>query len=491
MTEAKLILHMREGITVTSERQKRDKRDLDRTNTKSREERREKASVRWKLRPIEQYENHKSDITENDLKNRVKTIREFDDYLSEKVNPQTDSEVLDPRDAVQQDVEDFIENELDPDPDTRPTTVRDKLKYISEFYTILNKKSAYAGNPVTEPLKEYRETHDFETDRPYIPKHRINKFLDWLDRPLSRALWILAFKLGIRTGECVNLDLHCLNIDHPVFEQIIKEHNIKLHSKVRDRPDTIFVYSGFNSGTEIPNEDTAGRKDSGEVRHDGNKRKNDDGSVLPLDSETKTALIEWLLVRPSTARQNLEVHPVFTVGSRKVRRLRGGSLRNKLWRATRTVDSIQHFAEEESLAGENCPACGKDQLVESNPSDAERPGRRFRCRECGETHWRSIYWGSDLGQAQRVTYHQGRHSFSSAHNPTNSGLHDDSIPNEVRKKAIRGDDNDQGDTEDTVYIEGKYRDFEADVRQPYLNGIYKFGVYDNPIPAVGEGWEQQ
>jgi len=77
----------------------------------------------------------------------------------------------------------------------------------------------------------------------------------------------------------------------------------------------------------------------------------------------------------------------------------------------------------------------------------------------------------------------------------NSDLHDGVIPKTVRTDAIRGDSNKQGDTEDQVYIEDQYQDFEKDVREPYLHGaeradgIYKFGLYDNPIPAVGEGWE--
>jgi hypothetical protein len=77
----------------------------------------------------------------------------------------------------------------------------------------------------------------------------------------------------------------------------------------------------------------------------------------------------------------------------------------------------------------------------------------------------------------------------------NSDLYDGVIPKAVRTEGIRGDDNNQGDTEDKVYIGDQYRDFEADVREPYLygvegaDGIYKFGLYHDPIPAVGEGWD--
>jgi len=70
------------------------------------------------------------------------------------------------------------------------------------------------------------------------------------------------------------------------------------------------------------------------------------------------------------------------------------------------------------------------------------------------------------------------------------------IPKAVRTEAIRGDSNNQGDTEDQIYIEDQYQNFEKDVREPYLHGvegadgIYKFDLYDDPIPAVGEGWNR-
>jgi integrase len=482
------------AITVTNsqeESKRRNERDLDRVNTKAKQERGEKAEIEWRLRPIEKFKDTKDHLTERDLNNRVRIVERFEKYLLEKINPKTDHEILGPRDAVDQDIEDFIENELDPDPNTVSATVDTQLTRLREFYKTLDKNDAYAGNPVNEPLKEYRKNNDTGSDRPYIPKNRIDEFLNWCDHPLTRALWILAFKLGPRSGEAVNIDLWCVNIDHLIYDQIIENHDIQLHPKIRDRPDTVFVYGQFNEGDEVPSGETTGSKKNGEVRSSGNKRKRDQGSVLPVDSELKTALVEWMLVRPSTAHQNTEIHPLFTIGTGEVKRPLAATIENKLWRnKTDMIDNIQRFAEEESLEGENCPTCGADQLIKRNPADAERPGRRFRCRECEEIHWRSIFWDGDLKQSQRVTYHQGRHSFSSAHNPTNSGLHGNSIPDAVRKKAIRGDSNNEGDTEDTVYIEGKYRDFEADVRQPYLDGIYKFGIYDNPIPAVGEGWEQ-
>ena len=88
-----------------------------------------------------------------------------------------------------------------------------------------------------------------------------------------------------------------------------------------------------------------------------------------------------------------------------------------------------------------------------------------------------------------MTYHLGRHYFSNAHSPAKTNLHDGAIPDFVRKKRIRGDSNRDGDTEDLEYMDKSHENYDRDVREPYLDGIYKFGIYESVIPAVGEGWE--
>jgi hypothetical protein len=88
-----------------------------------------------------------------------------------------------------------------------------------------------------------------------------------------------------------------------------------------------------------------------------------------------------------------------------------------------------------------------------------------------------------------VTFHEARHYFTNGHDPRATKLHDGAIPDKIRKKRIRGDSDNDGDTEDGTYKDKNYEDYDGDVRQPYLDGIYKFNIYDDPIPAVGEGWD--
>jgi predicted RNA-binding Zn-ribbon protein involved in translation (DUF1610 family) len=417
-------------------------------------------------------------------------IQDFEKFLLTEIALQYDGpdEIQGVRDAVADDVRDYRDNHLKPNDSLNTGTIEGKLDCLREFYKKLEEKKAIAGNPVQKPLSEFRENHNTEADRPYIPFARMQYFLQWLDHPFSRAAWLLALKNGVRNGEEINIDLRCLNIAHPVFDEIIEQHGVVLDPRIRDKPDTILIYGSFNEKTEMPNGDTPGFSGDGEIRKVGNKRKQEDGSIIPIDSELKTALIEWLLARHPTHHK--DVHPLFTLGgSNMVRRIHQESFREKLWGRYSFPDSIRNFSAEETL--DECPDCG-GAVIEENLKSGEKTGRRFECMACGETHWRSIHWDHGLQTEQKVTHHQGRHYFSSAHSPKNSGLHDGIIPDSIRKKEIRGDDNKQNeDTEDAVYIEGQYQDFESDVREPYLDGIYKFGVYDDVIPAVGEGWEQQ
>jgi len=472
-----------------NQEEKSEKRDTSRVNTRTREERREQAEREWRLRPIEQFlKEREGEITSSDLQSKERTVRRFDRYLHEEIAPRVNASILDLRDVVEADIALFRDDELKPDPSLADRTVANKLGALSHFYNILEENNAFAGNPVKGPLKTFKQNHNLESDRPHIPFHRMQRFVNWLTLPFSRAFWLSGFKHGTRFSEVINIDLRCLHIDHPVFWQIVENHDVRLDPRVRDKPDTLLIYEGFNEGDEIPNEETPGPETEGEIRDSakGNKRKEDGGSILPLDSELKTALIEWLLVRPPT--HNHVVNPLFVfAGSNNVRRPTDDGINMRLWQQDSYTDSIQHFGAEESL--DECPDCGGS-VIEENLEQGEKPGRRFRCRDCRTEHWRSIYWDNGLVTEQKMTYHVARHYFSNAHSPAKSELHDGAIPDRIRKKRIRGDSDNDGDTEDQTYMTASYEQYDEDVREPYLDGIYKFDLYDSVIPAVGEGWQR-
>jgi hypothetical protein len=196
----------------------------------------------------------------------------------------------------------------------------------------------------------------------------------------------------------------------------------------------------------------------------------------------KTAFIEWLLVRPNTF--HLEISPLFTNRVQSPDRVSYDVFAEHIWLRD-YPDSVQRFSKEESLT--ECPDCGTP-VREENRAAGGRTGRQYYCSHCQKTHWRTIHWEEGLPTAQKVTYHQFRHYFSDAHRVGKSEIHDGEIPDKIRKKRIRGDKKVSGDTDERVYEHKQHEDWEVDVRQPYLENIYKFGIYDDPIPAVGEGW---
>jgi len=463
-------------------------RDLTRANTAIREQRRAEAEKEWRKNPIEQFVSFKRQSrSDKDVDTMLREIRKFEAFLLNEIAPESELEINGVRDVVKRDVRSFRDEVLKPDTNLKDRTIADYLGLLSQFYNILNDHNAIVGNPVNKPLKEFRDNHDLDPDRPHIPFNRMQTFLNWLTLPFARAFWLAGVKHGTRKSEAINVDLRCLHIDHPIFWEIIDNHDVQIDPRIRDLPDTMLIYGKFNKGDEIPNENTPGPETEGEIRDKaaGNKRFEEGGSILPVDSEFKTALIDWLMSRPPT--YELTVNPLFVSdGSKSVERIGANGMQLRLWSGDYYTDSVQNFAAEERI--EECPTCGGS-VIEENLASGEKTGRRFRCRNCRQTHWRSIYWESGLDTEQKMTYHVARHYFTNLHDPGKTELHDGAIPDKVRKKRIRGDSERSGDTEDDTYKDKAYENYDTDVREPYLNGIAKFGIYDEVIPAVGEGWE--
>lgn len=460
-------------------------------DSKIRQQRKEETDQEWKDSPVKKYREQR-DVVKTQKRREDLAIKRLTNHLEESDEIPGGTGV---RDVITADIRSFVDEELDPDPDLSDTSVIDYLALLSKMYNVLIRNNSIASNPVGRVLAEERKRRDLEPpNRPYIPFENMEKFLRWLQTPRARAFHLNGLKQSSRIGETINIDLRCMNIAHPIFRELIEEYDVTLDPRVRDKPDSILIYGSFNAGDTIPNDETPGQQNDGEVRDTGNKRKERGGSVIPVDSEFKTALIEWFLVRPPTYSQT--VHPLFPSmtpakkGSHKgnYKRWNHKNARRALFRSSTFQDSVKNYGKHRAL--EDCPIC-QGAVAEYNPKGANRTGRRYECKNCGETHWRSILWDNDLETPQKVTYHAFRHYFSDAHRPNSSQIHQDYIIETVRKYRVRGD-YDSGDTDTEVYKHKQNQDWEKDVREPYLDGIYKFGIYDDSqlIPAVGEGWKQ-
>jgi len=95
-----------------------------------------------------------------------------------------------------------------------------------------------------------------------------------ITHPMWHSLGVFWFKTMVRKSEAINVLLREVHIQDPSVQSMYDNLGINLHSKVVDRPDTIY----------IP-EDRV-----------GNKRKSE--TVIPIDAELKAALIRYLSVRP-------------------------------------------------------------------------------------------------------------------------------------------------------------------------------------------------
>jgi integrase/recombinase XerD len=105
----------------------------------------------------------------------------------------------------------------------------------------------------------------------------------------ERAVTVFGLKTGVRPGELANLrveDVHITNVDvlnH--FDGKGQDHGqMGSHSQLDGRQNAVFIDTKKN------------RPGNSKQNKPGNKRKNP--TVLPLDSEMRRVLIDWLLIRP-------------------------------------------------------------------------------------------------------------------------------------------------------------------------------------------------
>lgn len=165
--------------------------------------------------------------------------------------------------------------------------IEEILGIVQSFLKELLERKVVESNPVAYVCDEA----DFEDET----KGKIDRTVDEIGSYLQsipnlqqRALGMTFAKTGIRIGENINIDLPFCHLDHKVYYDTLDQHNVSVHSEIADNPDTLY----------IPSTPTTGESFRGEERVLGNKRER--GTRIPIDSELKRALIDWLAVRPET-----------------------------------------------------------------------------------------------------------------------------------------------------------------------------------------------
>jgi len=308
--------------------------------------------------------------------------------------------------------------------DLGPRTRSEYLGFMKRFYSWLENSNVVSENPAQVAIKSEELKNDLERDdkdRPVRSMEEMTAFLRWCPSSFHRAYFLILLKSGIRAGELRNIDLQDLHLDHPLYKYWLDKYDISLVDDVANKPDSIYIMGSFNEGTEV----------RGEVRKAGNKRSRDDGTVIPIDTEVKTALLEYILTRPAP-NPDAPCHPLFVkqtaCGSRE--RITYGSMRNLIFG-----------------------------LLE-------------------EYEW----YRQGSGIKNNIDNHYFRHYFTYNHRHLR-GVYDDWMPDGLRA-YLRGDKDSSDDDENsntarnTVYSHSSWDDWNRTVREPYMDSIYYFGVYE-------------
>ncbi|MFB6283642.1 MAG: tyrosine-type recombinase/integrase [Halobacteria archaeon] len=297
---------------------------------------------------------------------------------------------------------------------------KDLLSTLGEVYNLGEGAGVLSTNPARVAIRELRESGVLTPSSPSrmrIEMEEMKDFLGFLSTPFERAVFLTLLKTGVRAGELINIDLCCLNLDHVLYRDMLDEYGVELRDEIQNLPDSLYIYPAFSGG------DVA----YGEQRRRGNKRKDPDGTTIPIDEELKTALIEYILTRRYTPRDG-KPQPLFVK-----KRVHGDTPR---W---------GYYGLQESL---------------------------IRCGAVCEYGW----WEDGVSTEEKVTLHYFRHYFSNNHR-YGHGVYDGNMHDSVIK-YIRGDVGGDDGVLDNVYTHSGWQRWSENIKEPYLENVYQFGLYD-------------
>lgn len=299
-----------------------------------------------------------------------------------------------------------------------------QLQILSDFYSWLIEENVVSTNPAETALGKLPE-REFDLTPPSRPRKELfemQEFLQSISNPLIRAFILVLLKTGGRLGQVVNIDLCDVHIDHPLYYDLLDDADITLQSDVADKPDSIYLVSGFQAGTEI----------RGEVRTEGSKTKRRNGCVIPIDDELKTALLEYCLVRRRATAHSPESTPLFVKPT--------------------------HHGERDRLTKDAVYGL----ITAKNHTDG--------CLK--EYGW----YKRGAPVEENITIHYFRHFFTHNHKPR-KGVYRDHMPQSVRR-YVRGDVPKGNSAEEAVYDHDDWNEWSEYIKKPYLESIYKFNIYD-------------
>lgn len=199
----------------------------------------------------------------------------FEDYINSN-DTQVDSfGDVTPRDVKK--IKQKVENESN----RSETEIKEGLSRVKRLYQYYSDRGTYDANPVKIAIDDISWDTSNNPSRRNISVTEMKNEINKIQHPLLLAVIVLFAKIGIRSGELVNLDLRDIHLDHPVAYRLLPEPR----EEIADRPDTVFIPSDVSRGDSY----------NGEYRTETNKRKR--ATKVPVDNELKQALVWWLLCR--------------------------------------------------------------------------------------------------------------------------------------------------------------------------------------------------
>ena len=171
------------------------------------------------------------------------------------------------------------------------STVATYASYLHRFYGYMMEVGVLESNPMTLVVEQIEESIDTDPARREISITEMREFVQEIRHPLDRAVVVTLLKTGLRVGELCNLDVRDVNIEP---EELDDESEVR--PQLTGQANTLYVSP----------EPSRGERTNGEERTASNKRKRQ--TVVPVDEELRSVLVEWLAVRPDPVS---EADPLF------------------------------------------------------------------------------------------------------------------------------------------------------------------------------------
>ena len=195
------------------------------------------------------------------------------------------------------------------------STIASYTTYVNRFYRYMLEVGTLHENPMSLVIEESSERIQTDPTRRDISVESLQQFIRDIHHPQHRALFVLLSKTGIRAGEAVNIDIRDIQLSTIAIED---------HYGVLPRGQLV----GRGPSLYVSSEPERGKAYNGEVRSASNKRQRD--TIIPIDRELETAVIQWLAIRPSTTGP---AEPLFVSTKHD-------------WGERLTIDQLRHTVRE-------------------------------------------------------------------------------------------------------------------------------------------------